>query len=39
MYRDAGYAFVCITDHNRISRCDDLNDHSFSLPPAIYSLR
>jgi hypothetical protein len=29
MYRDADYAFVCITDHNHVTRCDDLNDHRF----------
>jgi len=29
MYRDAGYSFVCITDHNRVTRCDDLNDPEF----------
>src|SRR5437667_9817521 len=25
MYRDAGYSFVCITDHNRVTRCEELN--------------
>jgi len=29
MYRDAGYAFVCITDHNHLTRCNDLNDQHF----------
>lgn len=29
MYRDAGYAFVCITDHNRVTRCDDLDNEHF----------
>ncbi len=29
MYRDAGYSFVCITDHNRVTRYDDLNDNQF----------
>lgn len=33
MYQDAGYSFVCITDHNRVTRCDDLNDHSFLAIP------
>ncbi len=33
MYRDAGYAFVCFTDHNRVTRCDDLNDQSFLAVP------
>ncbi len=29
MYRDAGYTFVCITDHNHVTRCTDLNDQHF----------
>jgi hypothetical protein len=33
MYRDAGYAFVCITDHNHVTRCDDLNDQHFQAIP------
>ena len=33
MYRDAGYAFVCITDHNRVTRCEDLNDRNFVAIP------
>ncbi len=33
MYRDAGYAFVCLTDHNRVTLCDDLNDQSFLAVP------
>jgi len=33
MYRDAGYSFVCITDHNRVTRCDDLNDNEFLAVP------
>jgi hypothetical protein len=33
MYKTAGYAFVCITDHNRVTRCDALDDERFlSLP-------
>lgn len=35
MYRDAGYSFVCITDHNRVSRCDDLNDAEFLAVPGV----
>ncbi len=33
MYQDAGYSFVCITDHNRVTRCDDLNDRNFLAIP------
>ena len=33
MYRDAGYAFVCITDHNHVTHCDDLNDQHFQAIP------
>ncbi|HXF82608.1 MAG TPA: hypothetical protein VNN19_07640, partial [bacterium] len=34
-YKDAGYAFVVITDHNRVTRCDALNDDRFlALPGA-----
>ena len=33
MYRDAGYTFVCITDHNHVTRCDDLNDQHFQAIP------
>src|SRR2546430_6921965 len=29
MYRDAGYSFVCITDHNRVTRCEDVNSPEF----------
>jgi hypothetical protein len=32
-YRDAGYAFVCITDHNHVTRCNDLNDQHFQAIP------
>jgi hypothetical protein len=32
-YRDAGYAFVCITDHNHVTRCTDLNDQHFQAIP------
>ncbi len=34
-YRDAGYAFVCFTDHNRVTRCDDLNDGAFLTLPGV----
>jgi hypothetical protein len=30
MYRDAGYAFVCITDHNRVTRYDGLDGPNFT---------
>jgi hypothetical protein len=33
MYRDAGYTFVCITDHNRVTLCNDLNDQNFQAIP------
>ncbi len=33
MYRDAGYAFVCITDHNHVTHCNDLNDQQFQAIP------
>lgn len=29
MYKDAGYTFVAITDHNRVTRYDDLNGPAF----------
>jgi hypothetical protein len=34
-YRDAGYAFVCFTDHNTVTRCDDLNDGTFVALPGV----
>jgi hypothetical protein len=33
MYREAGYAFVAVTDHNRVTRCDDLNGPTFLAVP------
>jgi len=33
MYKEAGYTFVFITDHNRVTRCDDLNDDTFLALP------
>ncbi|MDR7437341.1 MAG: hypothetical protein QN127_06695 [Armatimonadota bacterium] len=33
MYRDAGYSFVALTDHNRVTRCDDLNGSDFLAIP------
>jgi len=33
MYKAASYAFVCITDHNRVTRCDALNDETFLAVP------
>jgi len=32
-YRDAGYSFVCITDHNRVTRCEDVNSPEFVTIP------
>jgi hypothetical protein len=34
-YRDAGYAFVCFTDHDRLTRCDDLNTATFLALPGV----
>ncbi|MDR7555977.1 MAG: CehA/McbA family metallohydrolase [Armatimonadota bacterium] len=34
-YRDAGYTFVVFTDHDRITRCDDLNDATFLALPGV----
>ncbi len=34
-YRDAGYNFVCFTDHDRVTRCDELNDGSFLALPGV----
>lgn len=33
MYKETGYSFVCLTDHNRVTRCDDLNDSTFLAIP------
>lgn len=33
MYKAAGYAFVFITDHNRVTRCDALDDETFLALP------
>ena len=33
MYKDAGYAFVFITDHNRVTRCDIHDDETFLALP------
>jgi hypothetical protein len=33
MYKEAGYSFVFITDHNRVTRCEDLNDDTFLALP------
>jgi hypothetical protein len=32
-YKSAGYSFVCITDHNRVTRCDELDDAGFLAVP------
>jgi hypothetical protein len=34
-YRDAGYGFVCFTDHDRVTRCDEANDETFLALPGI----
>lgn len=34
-YRDAGYAFVCFTDHDTVTRCDDVNDAEFLALPGV----
>jgi hypothetical protein len=34
-YRDAGYAFVCFTDHNVLTRCDDASDGEFVALPGV----
>lgn len=33
MYKTAGYAFVFLTDHNRVTRCDALDDETFIALP------
>ncbi len=34
-YRAAGYAFVCLTDHNRVTVCDTLNGPDFLAIPGV----
>lgn len=34
-YRDAGYAFVCFTDHNVVTRCDEACDAAFLALPGV----
>lgn len=34
-YRDAGYAFVCFTDHDRLTQCEDLNSETFLALPGV----
>ncbi len=34
-YRDAGYAFVCFTDHNVLTRCDEAGDREFLALPGV----
>jgi hypothetical protein len=34
-YREAGYTFVVFTDHERVTRCDDLNDGAFVALPGV----
>jgi hypothetical protein len=33
MYKEAGYACVFLTDHNRVTRCDALDDETFLALP------
>lgn len=33
MYREAGYSFVCITDHNRVTRCNEFDSQEFTAIP------
>lgn len=33
MYKEAGYSFVCITDHNLVTRFDDLDDSQYLAIP------
>lgn len=34
-YRDAGFAFVCLTDHDRMTHCDTLNGPEFLAIPGV----
>jgi hypothetical protein len=34
-YRDAGYTFVCFTDHDTVTRCDEVSDASFLALPGV----
>src|SRR5262249_53694301 len=34
-YREAGYTFVVLTDHERLTVCDDLNDATFLAVPGV----
>ncbi|MGQ0568778.1 MAG: PHP domain-containing protein [Armatimonadota bacterium] len=34
-YRDAGYTFICFTDHDILTRCDEVNDASFLAIPGV----
>lgn len=34
-YRDAGYSFMCFTDHGRVTRCDEESDGSFLVLPGV----
>lgn len=34
-YRERGYAFVCLTDHDRVTRCDVLNGPDFQALPGV----
>ncbi len=34
-YREAGYAFVCLTDHDHVTRCDTLNSPEFLAIPGV----
>jgi len=34
-YRDAGYAFVCFTDHDHVTRCDEAREEGFLVLPGV----
>jgi hypothetical protein len=34
-YRDAGYSFVCFTDHDTLTLCEDLDDREFVAVPGV----
>ena len=34
-YRDAGYAYVCFTDHDRVTRCDEAGEDGFMVVPGV----
>ncbi|MGH2373986.1 MAG: PHP domain-containing protein [bacterium] len=34
-YRDAGYAFICFTDHDRVTRCEEASTETFLALPGV----